>query len=515
MLHNVTKRQCVEYLSVLDTTLDGIIISSRDGVIAFCNQTASAMLGYADQELEGQSVEVLMHKMFRQDHVSQRADYMAATKPQPRVMNQGKRFMAVRKDGVEFPVSISLNPIDIDGKTYISASIQDMTQMEEIAIKMEQSQKLEALGEMVAGIAHNFNNVIAGISGQAYLLNKYESLSTEGHARIESVHSLCDQACDIIKQLLVYARHQKEVFSDFMLSEVIAEVVSITSITAPKHITIQLDIAEFDFQLHGMKRQIEQTLLNIINNAFHAIGEAEGVVSISVMPCADSNCKLKQCASNHDDANAYVCIKIGDTGKGISEQNIHRVFDPFFTTKPVGQGTGLGLSTSYGIIKKHGGDISVRSQPGRGTTFQIYLPVAEVQSKPATSRDVNKPVFATRASSILIIDDEPSIHHLLADILSEFGYATFTASNGQEGVDLFTQHQHEIDLVLSDLFMPKLNGYEVLAKVRTLKPNIPFIFISGCHGSAMDDAVMCDNTKTMPKPFNYTKLSHLVHDMIH
>jgi len=507
-------QQLMKYLRVLQSTLDGIIVSNRDGLIEFCNQTASTMFGYADKELEGQAVEVLMHEIFRQTHVSQRFGYMTASHPQPRLMNQGKRFIAVRKDGVEFPVSISLNPIDIDGKSYVLASIQDMTQIEAFKIKLEQSQKLEALGEMVAGIAHNFNNVIAGIAGQTYLLSNAESLSAEGDARVESVHSLCNQASDIIKQLLLYARHQKEEFSNFILGDVIEEFTTIAKLTAPKNITVQFNITQFDFQLHGMKSQIQQTLLNIFNNACHAIGDTDGVVSIDVSPCAGSCSKLKQCEFDHD-GTAVVCINITDTGKGIAEENIHRIFDPFFTTKPVGQGTGLGLSTSYGIIKKHGGDISVHSKQDEGTTFQIYLPIMEMQSRvEVTTVAVEQKANDSKSYSILIIDDEPSIMQALSDILSQFGHTTFTAANGQQGVDIFSQHQHEVDLILSDLSMPNLNGYEVLTKVREIKPDIPFILISGHQDCAINDTVLNEKTRMMSKPFDYTQLNQLVYKMI-
>ena len=470
------------------------------------------MFGYSNKELEGLAVEVLLPEAIRHAHVAQRSSYMK--KPQRRMMNPGRRFTALRKDGTGFPVAISLNPTTIDDEVYICTSIQDLTQIEEEALRLEQSQKLEALGEMVSGIAHNFNNVLAGISGQSYLLSRNEALSEKGIVRVESINSLCKQAASIINQLLVYARNGSMEFEDFKLGEMMREIVDIAKITVPKQISIQLIESKSDLSIHGMKNQIEQTLLNLINNAIQAIGESEGSINISTANCAGANCKLKQCSLNRDDAASFVCIKVRDTGKGISEKNIQRVFDPFFSTKPQGQGTGLGLSTSYGIVKKHGGEISVSSIKGEGAMFQLFLPVAENTSEIEAPQPIIAPAVAAKDATILIIDDDLSISKVLTEVLNGFGYTTFTATDSQEGLELFEQQKDEIELVITDVAMPKLNGQEVMQKIREIKPEMPCIFITGYQDSSIDEAILSDETQVMLKPFDYVELSHRIKDIL-
>ncbi len=498
--------------------MDGVIISNRDGIITFANHTACAMLGYTDQELEGKPVEMLMPEAFGHGHTSQRADYM--DDPYQRFMNRGNRFMVLRKDGSKFPAAISLNPIEVEGEALVSVSFQDLSQQEAEAIQREQSQKLEALGEMVSGIAHNFNNVIAGIAGQAYLLAQHEQLSEKGASRIESVQSLCSQAADIIKQLMVYARHQSDEYSDFSVADIMRDVEAITKITAPEKITIQINTDQSDTEkcnarMHGSVNQIQQTMLNLINNAIHAIGDAEGAITITAKQCAGHDCRFKPCSVNRSEAASMLCVQVCDNGKGISEQHQHRIFDPFFTTKPKGQGTGLGLSTSYGIIKKHGGDISVSSKKGEGSTFQFHLPVIAVGiTQIEKVAIVSKPAMMSQAALILIIDDEPTICRMLADILEGFGYSTLTATDGQQGIDMFAQHQHDIDLVICDVAMPKMDGHEVLTKIRPIAPKVPFLFITGYEDSGMDGFIGHDRIKVLLKPFDFAMLSHEVNGLI-
>ncbi len=502
----------MKYLSILNSTLDGVLVIDRNGMIKFCNNAAYTMLGYLNKELEGLAIEALLPEAIRHAHVAQRSGYM--NMPERRIMNQNQRFTALRKDGSEFPVAISLNPTEIDDKVYICASIQDLTQIEEEALRLEKSQKLEALGEMVSGIAHNFNNVLAGISGNSYLLSRNRELSEKDVGRVESINSLCNQAASIIRQLLVYARNENMDFEDFKLGEVVHEIVQIAKITAPEKISIQLNELKSNLMIHGMKNQIQQTLLNILNNSIQAIGDSEGSINISTSSCEGYKCNLKQCSLNREDAGCFVCIQVQDTGKGILEKNINRVFDPFFSTKPLGQGTGLGLSTSYGIIKKHGGEISVSSIEGKGALFQIFLPVSEKKHEVTKVQTIIAPSVSNKETFILIVDDDSSVREVLAEVLHGFGYSILTASDGKEGVKVFDEQQHKIELVICDVSMPKLDGQEVMARIRIIKPKVPFMFITGHQDFSVDEKMLGDKTLVMLKPFDYVELSHKVKGML-
>jgi len=502
----------VKYLSILNSTLDGLIVIDRNGIIKFCNNAAYSMLGYSNKELEGLSVEVLLPKAFRHAHAAMRAGYMDM--PRKRMMNPNQRFTALRKDNTEFPVAISLNPTEIDGESYVCASIQDVTQVEEEAIRLEKSQKLEALGEMVSGIAHNFNNVLAGISGNSYLLSRNDALSEKDAKRVKSISSLCNQAATIIKQLLIYSRNDNMEMESFQLGEAIYDIVQIAKITAPEKISIQLSEEINDLSVFGNKNQIEQTLLNIINNAVQAIGKSEGSINISTLNCEGDGCKLKQCSLNRKDAGAFICIRVRDTGKGISAENINRVFDPFFSTKPLGQGTGLGLSTSYGIIKKHGGEISVSSIEGKGAMFQMFLPASGKENAVKSVQTLVAPAVSSNDTFILVVDDDSSVRDVLSEVLHGFGYSILTASDGEAGVKLFKEQKDKIELVICDVSMPKLDGQEVMERIRRIKSKVPIMFITGYQDSSVDEEVLGDKTQVMLKPFDYVELSHKVKNML-
>ncbi|MDX8397448.1 MAG: ATP-binding protein [Mariprofundaceae bacterium] len=495
-------------MSVLNSTIDGIIIMRKNGKIAFSNDAADKMFGYISGELIDCPIEVLIPASMKLSHIAQREAY--AKQPSRRLMNQGKRFTGLRKDGSEFPMAISLNPTLIDGEACISASVQDLTQLELEAERREKSQKLEALGEMVSGIAHNFNNVIAGIKGQSYLLHRQEDLSKKGAQRVGMIDDLCDQAADIIKQLLIYARHQDDNFQSFELIEAISDMVKMAKVSLPENIVFSYQAPKSPLFVHGMKTQIQQTILNLINNAVYAIGDIEGKVCISVMVCCGDTCTLSQCDERNKDAN--VCIRVQDSGKGIAVENVERVFDPFFTTKPHGEGTGLGLSTSYGIVKKHGGEISVSSKKNQGSLFQIYLPLAQQYSVP-DAVSVLSPVLAANAALILVVDDEKSIVNLLTEILTGLGYKVLSAYNGEEGVQLFTEHQHDIDLVMSDIAMPKLDGVGMLHKITAIKPDMAFLFMTGYQDKSVGKE-LCNQYELMLKPFDFVKMSHVIRNIL-
>lgn len=301
----------------------------------------------------------------------------------------------------------------------------------------------------------------------------------------------------------------------YELGKITREIVNIAKITAPEKIDIQFQESISDLLVYGMETQIQQTLLNLINNAIQAIGDAEGSINISTGSCSGHKCDLKQCSLNRNDADAFICIKVRDTGKGISKNDLHRIFDPFFSTKPQGQGTGLGLSTSYGIIKKHGGEISAGNINGSGAIFQFFLPTSKGQEKLATQTAIMTPVTASKEGTfVLIMDDEASISSTLAEILKEFGYSTFTALDGKEGVELFKQHQDKIKLVISDIAMPKLNGTEAMVAIRAINPEMPFLFMTGHQGNSVDTPVQYDKTQMILKPFNISDLSHKVKNLL-
>jgi len=347
-----------------------IILTREDGSIIFVNAPANEMLGYSGEELMGLSVEQLMPEGKRHGHIKQRHRYM--TQPNTRMMNPDKGFELLRKDGSLFLASIGLAPINIDGEKLISVAIQDITKINEQAHRQAHQKRLEQMGEMSMAIAHNLNNLITGIKGQAYLLQKKLN-SDRKLKRVRTISDLCDQSADMVKDILTYgqAHSEKKVVFDLSLS--IDKAVEAISGSLADHISLESDNRDAPIHIFGQYSKFTQTLHRMIDNATYAIGKNDGKITVSSHICSPE-CK-SQCDFKRVKPEKSVCIEIADTGCGISDDHIEKIFSPFFTTKPVGEGTGLGLSTSLECIQNHDGEISVFSKIGEGTTFRVHLPV--------------------------------------------------------------------------------------------------------------------------------------------
>jgi len=498
----------MKYLNILNATLDGIVVSDLRGNIQFTNHAADAMLGYETKELLGHPIEILMRKDQHAHHTQVRNHFFKA--PKVRMMNQNKPFKVLCKNGDEFSASISLNPLTIEGEKYVIASIQDLSPIEDEKRIHEQTQKLAALGEMVGGIAHNFNNVLAGISGQAYLIDAREPLTKRGKERIESVQSLCLQAADIIRQLLLYTKQNSEHYEKFNLTQTLTETCSIAKISLPDHITLKANICSSPQMMMGKKSQIAQVILNMVNNAVQAIGNKEGLISVTSLGCIGDKCQIEQCKLRQK-SSKYTCIRIQDTGEGIAKKNLQRIFDPFFTTKSTSEGTGLGLSTSFSIVEQHAGELSVSSHVGQGTIFQLFLPLEEANEVPREAMKLS-PVHAKEKKSLLIVDDNQSILYNLQECFIDLGYEVFTAKDGEEGVSVFFEHASSINLIISDLSMPKLSGAEMQTVIRE-KSDVPFLFVTG-YQSLGDGLGLPENDAVVIKPFDFIALSQQVADLV-
>ncbi len=277
----------MKLINILDTTLDSILLINSKGCIHFANQAAHQLFAYAEGELIGQHIEQLIPATAHAVHAQHFKSYLE--KPEKRIMNHGKRFKAVRKDQTDFSISISLNPCHIDGELYINLLVQDMSELEAVKLKQENAQRLEAIGEMVAGIAHNFNNLLACIKGQAYLLGHSPNLEAPEHKRIQSIDQLCDQSAQIVKDLMNYARSREEKQYDFNLSEALLETISLMQASLPARIKLKQQICP-NLMIHGSRAQLQQVFINIINNASDAIADANGSIQIIAKSCASETC---------------------------------------------------------------------------------------------------------------------------------------------------------------------------------------------------------------------------------
>lgn len=344
-----------------------------------------------------------------------------------------------------------------------------------LEIQLQQSQKMEAIGRLAGGVAHDMNNVLGAIMGSASVL-ELETLANDGQrADVENILVACRKGRDLTRDLLGFARKGKYIKEPILLNEIIEEVKSLLVRTISKTIHVQTELAETLSYMVGDRSQIHHALMNVCINGADAIdGAGELRIRTENISILDDT----QAAAKGITSGEYVQLTVADTGCGIDPENIDKVFEPFFTTKPKGEGTGLGLSMAFGVIKNHGGALSLASS-AQGTTVTFLLPAipdAEVHipAKPATPISVHP-----RPGSILLVDDEAIIRNATKRLLNQMGHDVILAQNGIEGLRVFETRRHEISLVLLDIIMPEMHGIDTWEHLVKIDPTVNVVLFSG------------------------------------
>ncbi|MDP2208537.1 MAG: response regulator, partial [Bacteroidota bacterium] len=355
----------------------------------------------------------------------------------------------------------------------ITETIRGREEKEKLEKMLMQSQKMEALGTLSGGIAHDINNILGIIIG-AVELAKLKSVNKEIDHYLDMVSSSADRAVNVVKQLLFFTRAKDINLKVVSPKKLLKDIQNILIYTLPKNINIQVEInTDNKTTINCDESLLQQTLVNIAINARDAMPDGGNLIfSVNELTCDETKHKLGIAANSK-----FLMINISDTGHGIDDATQSRIFDPFYTTKEQGKGTGLGLSIVYRIIKQHNGYIDVTSQVGRGTTFSIYLPIIEELPAEEPPRPQSKKDEGHR--TILVIDDEDMLRSLLTEMLTDSGYKVLVASNGLEAIEIYQKQKNEIDLVISDIGMPKMGGEETFKQLKIINPNVKLIFISG------------------------------------
>jgi signal transduction histidine kinase/CheY-like chemotaxis protein len=375
----------------------------------------------------------------------------------------------------KFPGMLTLNLIrDLNDQTIgLAILFKDITAFKTMQAQLLQAQKMESIGLLASGIAHEFNNILAGIIPNAELIKMTTDDVNPNFKRAESIQKSAQRAANIVKQLLRFARddkYEKDMALD--LTQVVNETLEIVDKLFSRDITIKNRLTNDLAPIKADPTQVQSIIMNLSINARDAI-KGQGIISfdgtnVTVSP---SHRITSLPVGN------YVKLVVADTGQGIDPGIIDRIFDPFFTTKEPGKGTGLGLSTIYGIVKNLGGDITVSSKINVGTRFEIYLPASDKQivHEDSTARIAR----SMEARHVFVVDDEEMIREMTRDMLIYLGYEVTLAQNGIEAVDIYKEKNASFDLVLLDLIMPKMNGVACFEKLRTINPGVPVIITSG------------------------------------
>ena len=456
---------------------DAIIMMDNDGKISYFNEAAERIFGYTSQEIIGGKIHsCLIPEKYRQDFENG-FSYFKEKGLGPLI---GKiiELNALRRDGTEFQVEFSISGVKIKGKWEAIGIFRDVTERKKLEDQLRQSQKMEVVGQLAGGVAHDFNNILTAIIGYGEILKTKMGENNPLKDYATQVITSGKRAADLTHSLLAFSRKQIINSKPVNLNEIINNVKKLLLRVIGEDVELKTILTDKSLNIKADSVQIEQVLMNLATNARHAMPKGGHLIISTGLVELD-----KKFLKKHDggEPGMYALVSVSDTGAGMDEKTKERIFEPFFTTKEVGKGTGLGLSMVYGTIKQHNGYINCYSELNKGTTFKIYLPilgsnteVLNTQSEPS-----NPQLLTSGTETVLVAEDYAGVRELTKSVLEESGYKVMEAVDGEDAIKRFTENKDKIQLLLFDLIMPKKNGKEAYEEIKKICPDIKAIFTSG------------------------------------
>lgn len=487
-----------EQAALLDITTDAILVRDLENKILFWNTGAEILYGWSAAEAKGKNASELL------DNDEPQSDMEAALLE---VINKGKwqgELTKLTKAGKEILVASRWSLVcDEQGKPKSILTVDtDITEKKRLEAQLFRAQRLESIGTLASGIAHDLNNILTPILAGAQLLPmKFPDVDQRTRHLLEILEVNAKRGADLVKQVLSFARGVEGKRINLQIRHLIVEVSKILKETFPKSIQVSTDLSKDLWIVSGDGTQIHQVLMNLCVNARDAMPNGGSLSICATNLYIDENYARMNLEAK---VGPYIVITVTDTGAGIPEENLDRIFEPFFTTKEVGQGTGLGLSTVIGIIKSHGGFITVHSEKGLGTRFEVYLPAVEGIE---TRKLDNAKVATANGETIMIVEDEPAIQEITKTSLETHNYKTIVASDGIEAIAVYAKHMDQISVVLMDLMLPSLDGLTAIRTLKKINPKVKIIATSGLMSSNKLEAVANSGVTTfLPKPYTINEL---------
>ncbi len=478
---------------------ESIIITNRSGIIEYVNPSFSRTTGFSSEEIIGKSPRFFNSGMQSKTfHKQLWSSILSGNGWEGKLTDR-------KKDGTLYPVLMNVAAIHAgDEITHFVAIQQDMSKQNQLEEQLRQSQKMESLGTLVGGIAHDFNNILAGMTGNMYLIKKQAAGNDLIIDRMKKLELLAFSAANMISQLLAFSRQAPVQMNTISLTSFIRESLALSSASISEDIELTIVQAEEPLAVLGDPTQLQQILMNLLINARDAVEHAEDPkISVTVQSVPASRKFLKR--HNELTSNSYARITVRDNGMGISDENMKNIFEPFFTTKNVGKGSGLGLSMVFGAMQTHGGVIEVESKPGIGTAFHLYFPARDAAEVSDTHQHVEE--TDGHGELILLVDDEAQLLETNKEVLKTLGYTVLEASDGREGIDIFKLHSTEIQLVLTDIVMPGIGGIALAEEIRRINANVPIIFTTGYDKEQVLPKQSIENALVLSKPLDVQELS--------
>jgi PAS domain S-box-containing protein len=504
-----------KYRSILETIEEGYFEVDLAGNLTFLNDSLCKIMGYPrttllDMNNQDYTTPETAKKMYNDFNQIYRTGHSV----------QQTNYEIIRKDGIKRIIELSCSlmkdnqnqPIGFYGIVRdISERLQAKEEKKKIETQLQQSQKMEAIGTLAGGIAHDFNNILSLIFGYTELA--MGNLPEDSHARsdMNKLLQAGDRARDLVKQILTFSRHTEQEQKPILIQPIVKEALKLLRATLPTTIEIRQNIATTSMVLAD-PTQMHQVIMNLCTNAYHAMSEKGGVLDVSLTDIdLDAEFTTKHLNTY---PGPYLRLTVSDTGQGIEEKALDRIFEPYFTTKGQNGGTGMGLAVVHGIVKSHGGIITVYSKPGKGSTFNVFLPRIE-HAEADKETDVRLGKIPTGNEHILFIDDEPAIVDIGKGMLEHLGYTVEVRTSPIEALAAFKALSGKFDLIISDMTMPKMTGDELAKELMTIRPDIPIILCTGFSEHINEEqAKAIGIRKLIMKPFIMREMAEAIRQVL-
>jgi PAS domain S-box-containing protein len=485
-----------KYSMLFSSSPDFISVSDMEtGMFYEANEGMRDLFGYSRDEMVGRTVSDLDMWVNPVD----RARVLEEIRKNGRCLGFSIKFRG--KDGRIFDATISSKAVDFGGKKCMINIVRDMTEKVKLEQQLRHSMRMEAIGKLAGGVAHDFNNILTGIMGHAELAQLKMEEDSPIAGNLDMIMNLSNKAAQLNQSLLAFSRKQALNREVVRLKDIIRRSEKFLKRLIGEDIEFSVMVKD-DAMVNVDSLQIEQVIMNMVVNARDAMPKGGRLTISTYIVEVDETAAQR---NELEKAGQYICISFSDTGVGMPAEVVDQIFEPFFTTKEVGKGTGLGLSMAYGNIRQHGGFIAVYSEVGTGTEFRVFLPVVQGLSKKEEKIERIEPPGGSE--TILLAEDDKVVRELSAMTLRGKGYSVIEAADGEEAARLFRENVGNIDLVILDVIMPKMNGREVFDAIRHVRPSVKVVFVSGYTADYIRDrADLGHDTEVAFKPISPSKL---------
>ncbi len=503
------EKERIRLVTAIEQAAEAIFMVDTDWTITYANPAFERISGYAKNEIIGRNTDLLQGG---EGDGRGAADGIYETLVRGEVWSG--RLVARRKDGSSFDAEVTASPVrDIAGNIINYVNIyRDITHEVRLERDLRQAHKMEAIGTLAGGIAHDFNNILTAIIGYTELALSRAGAG-EGIGRdLDQVLKAGARAKDLVKQILTFSRQAEQERKPMQIAPTVKEALQLLRSSLPSTIEIRQTVAVSpeDGVVMADPTQIHQVLMNLCTNAAHAMRSKGGVLSVSMAETVVDGGLVTRCPELKE--GPYLALTVSDTGVGMNPAIMERIFDPYFTTKKKGEGTGMGLALVRGIVRNHGGAVTVSSKPGKGTTFRVYLPkVAEsVETASESSSDL-----ARGRERVLFVDDEKSLAALGKEILESLGYSVTAMESSTEALDAFRARPDAFDLVVTDMTMPVMTGMELAGKLLEIRPDLPVILCTGFSELLTGNQAREGGIReVVMKPYVLTKLAETIRKVL-